>query len=98
MSDFSQDLGASIRPGHRVGAYTVVGEVGSGGMATVFRATSERGETVALKVLHPASVMPEEVKRFTREYETLSSEHRACARNRYGRPVPVHRDGVRRGQ
>ncbi|TNE86981.1 MAG: tetratricopeptide repeat protein [Deltaproteobacteria bacterium] len=71
MTDTPQDLGGQIRPGQRVGPYTVVEEVGSGGMATVFRATDPRGRVVALKVLHPQSVQPEEVKRFTREYQTL---------------------------
>jgi serine/threonine-protein kinase len=41
-------------------------------MASVFRATTPEGTVVAVKVLHPASVLPEDVKRFTREFDALS--------------------------
>ena len=41
-------------------------------MATVFRARSDQGEVVALKMLHPSSVSDEEESRFRREFATLS--------------------------
>jgi len=43
-----------------------------GGMASVFRATASDGTIAAVKILHPASVLPEDVKRFTREFDALS--------------------------
>ena len=46
--------------------------LGTGGSATVFRAEAEDGRNAAMKVLHPLRVLPEDVKRFTREYEAVS--------------------------
>ncbi|MCA9489622.1 MAG: protein kinase, partial [Myxococcales bacterium] len=46
--------------------------LGTGGMATVYRALDEGGAAVAIKVLNPARVQPEDVKRFTREFKQLS--------------------------
>lgn len=65
-------LGPHPAPGHEVGGYRIQTMVGMGAMATVFRAVDPRGVVVALKVLNPARVLPEDVKRFTREYRALS--------------------------
>jgi eukaryotic-like serine/threonine-protein kinase len=55
-----------------MGRYRLAEQVGAGGLATVYRAVDEREADVAVKVLNPARVLPEEVKRFTREYKALS--------------------------
>ncbi|MEQ1503399.1 MAG: serine/threonine-protein kinase [Myxococcota bacterium] len=65
-------LGPHPAPGDRLGRYALVELIGAGGLATVFRAVDEGGADVAVKVLNPARVLPEEVKRFTREYRALS--------------------------
>lgn len=57
--------------GDLVGPYRVLGELGVGGIATVFRAVGPDGEPVALKVLHPSKLDGREVQRFAREVETL---------------------------
>ena len=41
-------------------------------MAAVYRARDDNGTRVAVKVLHPESIKPDEVKRFQREFEALS--------------------------
>jgi len=57
--------------GDLLGPYRVLGELGAGGIATVFRAVGPGGERVALKVLHPSKLDSKEVDRFAREVETL---------------------------
>ena len=56
-------------PGSRLGAYEIVGTVGSGGMGEVYRAHDPRlARDVALKVLPPGLQSdPESLERFTRE-------------------------------
>ncbi len=83
-------LGPHPAPGSTVAHYQVDSLLGSGGMATVFRARDVRGAGVALKVLNPARVLPEDVKRFTREYKTLS-------RMDHDNVVQVHEAGVHEG-
>ncbi len=58
-------------PGDRVGRYTLGDVLGVGGMATVYRATTPGGQTVAVKVLHPGMGATEEGQRFRREYAAL---------------------------
>src|SRR5215467_10649269 len=60
---------AGLAAGSRVAGYRLEEQVGSGGMAVVFRATDERlGRLVALKVLAPAVAADEEFRRrFIRE-------------------------------
>jgi tetratricopeptide (TPR) repeat protein len=60
------------RVGGRVGPYQLEAALGSGGNATVFRATGPDGGAVAVKVLHPHSVGTEHARRFTREYRALA--------------------------
>lgn len=65
----------SPAPGDRLGAYTIVGALGAGGMGEVYRATDDRlGRDVAIKVL-PAAVAddPERLARFEREARVLAS-------------------------
>lgn len=72
MASDRRDLGAHPGPGDRVGRWTLVRLLGAGGMATVFLAQDADQQPAAIKVLNPARVLPEEVKRFTREYQALS--------------------------
>lgn len=53
----------------------MVDVLGSGGMATVYLATNPAGDRVALKVMDPASVLPEETGRFEREFRALAGLH-----------------------
>ena len=63
-------------PGERVGPYTLGEPIGSGALATVFKARQNNDDWVALKVLHPGQIVSEDLKRFEREYQTLASlEH-----------------------
>jgi tetratricopeptide (TPR) repeat protein len=57
--------------GELLGPYRVLGELGAGGIATVFRGVGPDGVQVALKVLHPSKLESKEVQRFAREIETL---------------------------
>ncbi len=56
-------------PGGRLGKYTVVREIGQGGMGVVFEATDPLGRSVALKVLR--FVGTRDVNRFKREFRSL---------------------------
>jgi len=61
--------GWSLRPGERIGAYTIRQLIGSGGAGEVWRASDERlGREVAIKVLLPTlSRDPDRIRRFTEE-------------------------------
>lgn len=74
---WSSGLGRHPVPGDTLGHYHLQTVLGSGGMATVYRAVdvadNARGRPpVAIKVLNPSRVLPEDVKRFTREFRALS--------------------------
>ncbi|MDW8252745.1 MAG: serine/threonine-protein kinase [Chloroflexota bacterium] len=65
---------ADLRPGSRLGQYTIVDQIGQGGMATIFRARQEAlGRDVAIKVL-PAYLAsdPEYLARFRREATAIA--------------------------
>lgn len=65
------------RTGDRIGDYTLVEELGSGGNADVWRATSKDGEQVALKILRTTKPHREKYRRFereVREHHRLSQE------------------------
>ncbi len=83
-------LGPHPSPGDTIGQYVIEAPIGSGGMATVFRARDPSGAATALKILNPARVPPEEVKRFTREYQALSQmDHHHI--------VTVYESGIHQG-
>ncbi len=65
-------LGPPPGPGDTVAGYTILSLIGTGGMASVYRAQSGSGELVALKIVNPIRVLPEDVRRFTREYRALA--------------------------
>ena len=67
-----ENLGTFPAPGDTVGSYQIEVPLGSGAMATVFRAAAPGQPPIALKILHPGQVFPEDIKRFTREYQMLS--------------------------
>ncbi|MEM1044420.1 MAG: serine/threonine-protein kinase, partial [Bacteroidota bacterium] len=85
-------LGAEVGPSvrnrlpddARVGPYRLAGEVGQGGMGTVFRAERADGafeQTVALKVLSHAFASPDAARRFRAERQILARlEHPHVAR------------------
>lgn len=59
--------------GQSLGPYQIESILGSGGMATVYRATTPQGELVALKTLFPPpGVGPEMLARFEREARTVA--------------------------
>jgi serine/threonine-protein kinase len=60
--------------GETLGNYSILDEIGRGGMADVFKALDiESGETVAVKILSPQLNLDSKIKaRFTREAKVLS--------------------------
>lgn len=64
-----------MQPGHRIGAYSLVEELGAGGMGVVWRAHDSRlGRDVALKILPPhLAEHPTALVRFEREARGLAS-------------------------
>ena len=67
--------GWGLRPGNRMGAYTIAELLGAGGAGEVWRATDERlGRAVAIKILLPHySSNPERLRRFAEEARTAGS-------------------------
>ena len=81
-------MALTLEVGARLGQYRIVGFLGRGGMADVYRAADERlGREVALKALPPEFARDaERVERFRREV-------RAAARLAHPNIVPVHEYG-----
>ncbi len=78
----------SMAPGSRFGNYTILGEVGRGGMGVVYRAShGALDRIVALKVL------PEVTAGHTSAQERFEREARAIARLHHGNIVPVFEVG-----
>jgi serine/threonine protein kinase/tetratricopeptide (TPR) repeat protein len=81
-----------LAPGQRLGRYEIIGEIGRGGMATVFRARDvELQREVALKVL------PNAVTRDERFVSRFLHEARTVARLSHPHIVQVHDIGQDRG-
>ena len=68
-----------LKPGDAVGPYTIVEEIGAGGMAVVYLATNPQGEKRAIKtLLFSARLDEDQVRRFQAEIQllaTLDSPH-----------------------
>lgn len=73
-----------VRVGQRLGPYEIEEEIGSGGMATVYRARRADGEfdqQVALKVIRPGLAGERLIRRFVTERQILAElEHPGIAR------------------
>lgn len=67
----SSPSGRAPHLGDQVGAYTIVRTLGAGGKAAVYLATRADGFSVALKILHPASLDNEDFRRFSREFDAV---------------------------
>ena len=76
-------------PGDDVDSYRLVETLGIGGNATVYKATCPEHGHVALKVLHPGKTTEEDIKRFHREYVSLT-------RLEHPNIVRVHRAGTQK--
>jgi FixJ family two-component response regulator/predicted Ser/Thr protein kinase len=82
---------APVAAARQIGPYTVVAELASGGMGTVYRARdAQRERDVALKVLRVGRPDPEQVVRFQMEASTL-------ARLQHPNIVAVHDIGLHEG-
>lgn len=62
-----------MRATRRIGPWSLIEKLGSGGNADVWRATDANGREVALKVLHTARAGREPYRRFVREIQTLQN-------------------------
>ena len=63
-----------LKPGDQVGPYTIVEEIGAGGMAVVYLATNPNGEKRAIKTLQFSARLDEDqVRRFQAEIQLLAS-------------------------
>ena len=76
--------GVMLAPGHRVGPFRVVREIGRGGMGVVYLAERADGhfeQRVALKLLGSQTALPDLIRRFARERQILAKlEHPNIAR------------------
>lgn len=67
------DEGGTLPPQSRIGEYTVLGVLGSGGMGVVYLAEQERPRrTVALKLIRRLASTPALMRRFEHEAEVLA--------------------------
>jgi serine/threonine protein kinase len=75
-----------LAPGDVVGRYTIVREIGQGGMAVVYLAETSDGRDAAVKLLHPGLTALLGRERFRREI-------RLAARLRHPGILPLHESG-----
>ncbi len=68
----ADEAGPPSGVGSQVGRYRLERALGAGGMASVYLGAAPDGTVVAVKVMHPASLLPEDRRRFTREYDALA--------------------------
>ena len=79
----------SLQPGARLGAYEVLGLIGTGGMGEVYRGLDTKlNRDVALKILPEAFALdPDRLARFRREAQVLAPgeeiQEYLCENNRY---------------
>ena len=76
----------SLSTGSRVGSYTILGQIGAGGMGEVYRARDSRlDRDVAIKILPVAFAQdPERLGRFEREAKTLAALNHPHIAHIYG--------------
>jgi eukaryotic-like serine/threonine-protein kinase len=70
----SRAIGEDIRP-ERIGAYAIVGKIGSGGMGTVYHGARDTGDfahDVAIKLIKPGVLSERLIERFRSERQTLA--------------------------
>ena len=84
LGDARPAAGLPPMKGHRLGGYTIIREIGSGGMGSVYLAERSDGAfqmQVAIKLVHPGLNGAEILRRFQREREILASlDHPNIAR------------------
>jgi eukaryotic-like serine/threonine-protein kinase len=85
-----------LAPGTRVGRFTVLHEIGRGGIGVVFAAYDPQLErNVALKFLQSAS---QKVERVVRAHKDLLAEGRAMARLAHSSIITIHEVGTFQGE
>jgi serine/threonine-protein kinase len=84
----------TLAAGSRIGAYSIVGTIGAGGMGEVYRARDAKlNRDVAIKVLPAAFAQdPERLARFEREAQTLASLNHPNIAQVYGFEESIDRD------
>ncbi len=88
-SPASDESGAAIPPGTQVGPFRILGLLGRGGMAAVYRAQDTRlDRTIALKVLPPEFLHD---GTFARRFE---QEARVVAKLEHPNIVPIYASGI----
>jgi serine/threonine-protein kinase len=84
LHDLADPEDPTLRPGARVGAYRILGQIGRGGMGAVYlaeRADEQYRQRVALKLVKRGTDTDEVLQRFRRERQILASlDHPHIAR------------------
>jgi serine/threonine protein kinase len=89
MTDLSKN---ALNPQERIGEYSIVRQIGIGGMGIVYEATCETlRERIAIKVVEPAQLLAGGAKRFAREARMAAMLH-------HSHIVPIYEYGEIQGQ